>query len=63
MLTIATLQGDASVPVVRALLAAGADPLLEEDGSTILELGRGQESAPAVRRLLEERVAHGPPTR
>jgi len=50
VLTIAVLQGDASLPVVRSLLAAGADPTLEEDGATILAIARRQcTAAPEVR--------------
>ena len=59
VLTIAVLQGDESIGIVRALLVAGADPSLEEDGSTILELARGQPSAPEIRRVLERHVAGG----
>jgi len=50
VLTIAVLQGDASLQVVRSLLAAGADPTLEEDGATILAIARRQcTAAPEVR--------------
>lgn len=34
--------GDASLNVVRALLAAGADATLPEDGTSIIEIARGQ---------------------
>ena len=56
VLTIAALQGEASVQVVRSLLHAGADPLRPEgsEGSSILEVARGQELAPEVTRLMEE---------
>jgi len=67
VLTIAVLQGDASLPVVRSLLAAGADPTLEEDGATILAIARRQcTAAPEILRRLEEHVAgkaHGSPVR
>eukprot|EP00966_Prymnesium_polylepis_P116259 2687352-Prymnesium_polylepis.1 len=61
VLTIALLQGDASLQVVRALLAAGADPTLHEEGFSILQLARARCPAPAVLAALEAHVA-GEPT-
>ena len=60
VLTIAALQGDASVHVVRALLRAGADPMRQEgggEGATVLEVARGHEVAPAVTQLMERHIA------
>lgn len=49
VLTLAVLQGDASM--TQMLLAAGADPTVEEDGQTILELARRQGATELVKLM------------
>ena len=46
LLTLAVMQEN--VPLTRTLLAARADPLIEEDGQSILSLARGQGAAELV---------------
>ena len=59
LLALVTLQGD--VGMAKALLAAGADPLVEEDDGqkkqTILELARSQAAVPEMLEVMEEAVA------
>jgi len=54
VLALATLRDD--LPTARSLLAARADPLLEEDnGRSILELARSQ-AVPQIVELMERAV-------
>lgn len=54
VLTLATMHGD--VTTARRLLRAGADPLIEEDGESILSLARNQGTASGALVALMERA-------
>ena len=50
------MQGD--VALTKVLLAAGADPLVEEDnGQSVLELAKTQATVPEIVRLMENAIA------
>ena len=56
LLALVTLQGD--VALTKVLLAAGADPLVEEDnGQSVLELAKTQATVPEIVRLMENAIA------